>query len=274
MIEQAIFQSEHLLEIAMLYGRRILEATAVLLIGLWIIKMLSRAIRRLMELRHIDDTLRPFLISLFDGLFKVMLILSVLGTLGIQMTSFIAVLGAAGLAIGMALSGTLQNLAGGVILLLLKPYKVGDWIETQGFSGTVDSIQIFHTHLKTGDNKTVVLPNGGLATGSLINYSTEQRRRVEWVFGIGYGDSFEHAKKVLSELIAEDDRIQSDPEPFIALKELADSSVNIVVRVWVDAANYWPVHFDMNEKVYRRFDQEGLNIPYPQMDVYLRKTES
>ena len=274
MIEQAIFQSEHLLEIALHYGRRILEATAVLLIGLWIIKMLSRAIRRLMELRHIDDTLRPFLISLFDGLFKVMLILSVLGTLGIQMTSFIAVLGAAGLAIGMALSGTLQNLAGGVILLLLKPYKVGDWIETQGFSGTVDSIQIFHTHLKTGDNKTVVLPNGGLATGSLINYSTEQRRRVEWVFGIGYGDSFEHAKKVLSELIAEDDRIQSDPEPFIALKEFADSSVNIVVRVWVDAANYWPVHFDMNEKVYRRFDQEGLNIPYPQMDVYLRKTES
>jgi small conductance mechanosensitive channel len=202
----------------------------------------------------------------------VMLVISVFGMVGIEMTSFVAVLGAAGLAIGLALSGTLQNFAGGVMILIFKPFKIGDWIDAQGHSGSVNAIHIINTILKTGDNKTIVIPNGGLFNGSLTNYSSELKRRVDWTIGIAYGDDYDKAKGVLLTLIKQDKRILSEPaEPFIALAELADSSVNLAVRCWVDASDYWAVKFSLNEQIYKTFPKEGLNIPFPQMDVHVHK---
>ena len=183
--------------------------------------------------------------------------------------SFIALFASAGVAVGMALSGTLQNFAGGVMILLFKPFKVGDYIEAQGQSGTVKEIQIFNTIITTTDNKVIIIPNGGLSTGIMMNYSKESQRRVDWVFGIGYGDSYEHAKAVIARLLDNDPRVLKDPNYFIALTALNSSSVDIVVRAWVKAENYWGVFFDMNEKVYKTFAEENLNIPFPQMDVHL-----
>ncbi|MDX1684210.1 MAG: mechanosensitive ion channel [Saprospiraceae bacterium] len=258
-------------EIVLTYGPRLLGAIVVYIVGSWVITGISSAFASMMERRNVDDSLRPFLKGLVKGLLKVMLILSVLGMMGIEMTSFIAVLGAIGLAIGMALSGTLQNFAGGVMILLFKPFKVGDYIDAQGYSGTVSEIQIFNTILKTPDNKTIIIPNGGLATNSMVNYSTEPQRRVDWTFGIGYGDDADKAEAVIRQLLIEDTRVLKDPEIFIAVSELADSSVNFAARAWVNAEDYWPLYFDMNKKVYKRFEQEGLNIPFPQMDIHLQK---
>lgn len=260
-----------ILEIIVEYGPRLIGAIAVWIIGSWIIKAITKGFARMMEKRKTDKTLRPFLKGLFGTLLKVLLIISVLGTLGIQMLSFVAILGAAGLAIGMALSGTLQNFAGGVMLLVLKPFQAGDLIEAQGYLGKVSKIQIFNTILKTLDNKTIIIPNGGLSTSSMVNYSTEDKRRVDWTFGIGYGDSVDQAKKVMQKLCDEDQRILEEPEVFIAVSELADSSVNFTVRAWVKAEDYWNVKFDMNEKIYKTFNQEGLNIPFPQMDVHMHE---
>jgi small conductance mechanosensitive channel len=197
--------------------------------------------------------------------------ITVLTMLGIEMTSFIAILGAAGLAIGMALSGTLQNFAGGVMILIFKPFKVGDFLEAQGYKGIVYEIQIFNTIVKTPDNKTIIIPNGGLSTSSMTNYSSEPFRRVDFTFGVGYGDSTEQTKEVLNDLITADKRILSggNHDPFVAVSGLGDSSVDFVVRVWVKSEDYWGVFFDMNENVYNSFNKAGLNIPYPQMDVHV-----
>ncbi|MFW6351033.1 MAG: mechanosensitive ion channel family protein [Bacteroidota bacterium] len=257
------------IELLMNYGPKVLGAILVLLVGLQIISWFNKWFRKTLEKRNIDKSLQPFLKSLLSITLKILLLVSVMGMVGIQMTSFIAILGAAGLAIGLALSGTLQNFAGGVLLMIFKPFKVGDYITAQGYSGTVSEIQIFLTILKTPDNVTIFIPNGDLATQSLTNYSTQHQRRVDWNFGIAYGDDFDHAKKVLQQLIAEDKRILDNPQPFIVLGELADSSVNITVRVWVNASDYWSVFFDMNEKVYKTFAKEGINIPFPQLDVHL-----
>jgi len=263
--------SEWISKLAVTYGLKLIAAIATLLIGLWIIKFLTRAFSRLLDHRNIEVSLRGFLKSMVDISLKILLFITAASMLGIQMTSFIAILGAAGLAVGMALSGTLQNFAGGVMILLFKPFKVGDYIEAQGYAGTVSEIQIFITILKTPDNKTIVIPNGGLSTGSLINYSSEEKRRVDFSFGIAYGDDFDHAKSVLLKLIAEDSRILKDPAPFIVLGELAGSSVNITVRVWAKATDYWDILFNLNEKVYKQFPLEGLHIPFPQMDVHLQQ---
>lgn len=193
----------------------------------------------------------------------------IISKLGIEASSFIALFASAGVAIGMALSGTLQNFAGGVMILLFKPFKVGDVIEAQGQSGAVKEIQIFNTIISTPDNKIIIIPNGGLSTGITKNYSKEATRRVDWEFSIGYGDNYDKAKAVLEKLITADQRILKDPAHFIALSSLGANSVNIVVRAWVNAADYWGVFFDMNESVYKTFEQEGLNIPFPQMDVHL-----
>ncbi|UBM59675.1 mechanosensitive ion channel [Marinilongibacter aquaticus] len=264
---------EHILnritEIIIDYGPRLLAAIAVWLIGTWVVRGLTKTFIKTMERREVDASLRPFLQGTVNTLLKIMLVLSVLATMGIEMTSFVAVLGAIGLAVGMALSGTLQNFAGGVMILLFKPFKVGDYIKAQGYGGTVKEIQIFNTILKTPDNVTVVIPNGGLSNSSLTNYSAEARRRVDWTFGIGYGDSAAKAEEVIKRLCDEDPRILKDPEVFIALSELADSSVNFVVRAWVEAGDYWAVFFEMNRKVYDTFEKEGLNIPFPQMDVHV-----
>lgn len=263
--------TEMAIDLAMTWGPKVIAAIVTLLLGLWIIGMVTRAIGRTMQKKDVDASLRPFIKTLISATLKVMLFISVIGMVGIEATSFVAVLGAAGLAIGLALQGTLQNFAGGVIILLLKPFKVGDWIDTGSYSGTVHSIQIFNTYLKTPDNKTIILPNGSLANTSLTNFSSEPKRRVDFTFGVGYGDSTQKTRDTLMTLINADDRILKDPEPFIAVSALADSSVNFVVRVWVEAADYWPVHFDMNEKVYNKFNEVGLNIPFPQMDVHLHK---
>lgn len=256
-------------EFILSYGLKILGAIIALIIGLWIIRILTRTLARLMEKRDVDQSLRGFLKSLFSITLKILLIISVASMVGIAMTSFIAILAAAGLAVGMALSGTLQNFAGGVMILLFKPFKVGDFIDAQGHMGTVREIQIFNTILKTPDNKTIIIPNGGLSNGSMVNFSTEPQRRVDMTFGMGYGEDIDKAKGVIQSLIKADNRILNDPEPFVAVSELADSSVNFVVRVWVNAADYWGVYFDMHKNIYNSFNKEGISIPFPQMDVHL-----
>jgi small conductance mechanosensitive channel len=225
----------------------------------------------MMKKKDTDPSLQGFLRSMVSILLKILLFISVMGMVGIEATSFIAIIGAAGLAVGFALQGTLANFAGGVMILLFKPYKVGDFIEGAGHMGSVKEIKIFTTILNTPDNKIIIIPNAQLSNSSLTNFSTMDTRRVDFTFGIGYGDDFDKAKKVLIDLINADERILKDPEPFIALSELADSSVNIVVRVWAKGSDYWGIFFDMNENVYKSFAKEGLNIPFPQMDVHLIK---
>ncbi len=252
------------------YGLKVLGAVVVLVIGLWVIKWAVKAIDTMMVRANVDDSLRPFLKSLTGTLLKVMLAISILGMVGIEMTSFIALLAAAGLAVGMALSGTLQNFAGGVMILIFKPFKVGDFIDAQGYMGTVKEIQIFVTILTTPDNKTIIIPNGGLSNGSMVNFSTQQNRRVDWSFGIGYGDDLNKARGIIQKLIDADTRIFKDPPTLIVLGELGDSSVNLTVRVWARAEDYWGIFFDMNENVYNTFNTEGINIPFPQMDVHVK----
>jgi len=262
-----------LITFAITYGLKLLAALATLVIGLYTVKVIINVMTAMMERNDTDPSLRGFVSSLVSILLKVMVYITALGMLGVEMTSFVAIIGAAGLAVGLALSGTLQNFAGGVMILLFKPYKVGDVIEAQGYIGSVKEIQIFVTILTTPDNKTVLIPNGPLATSALINYSTQSTRRVDWTIGIAYGDDIDKAYAVINKLIAADDRILKDPEPFVALSALADSSVNIVVRAWVNAPDYWGVFFKMNEEVYRTFGNEGLSIPFPQVDVHIHKSD-
>jgi len=251
------------------YGPSLLSAILTLVVGLWIVKLIVGGVRKGLEKGETDKTLKGFIVSLVSVLLKIMVYITALGMLGVEMTSFIAILGAAGLAVGLALSGTLQNFAGGVMILFFRPFKAGHFIDAQGHTGTVKEIQIFVTILTTPDNKTVIIPNGPLATGSMTNFSREPKRRVDWTFGIGYGDDLDKAYEVLKGLLSEDERILKDPEQFMALSELGDSSVNITVRAWVEAADYWAVFFRMNEKVYKTFEKEGLSIPFPQHDVHL-----
>jgi small conductance mechanosensitive channel len=263
---------DKLMNMAVEYGPKLLGAVIVLIIGSWIIKMIMKSFTKILNKQKIDDSLKPFLRSIFGILLRVMLVISVLSMVGIQMTSFIAILGAAGLAVGMALSGTLQNFAGGVMILLFKPFRVGDLLEAKGYKGIVQEIQIFNTILKTPDNRTIIIPNGGLSNSSMVNFSNDDMTMVEWTFGIAYGDSAEKAMEVLKQLVAEDTRLLTEPDPpAIVLSSLGDSSVNITVRTWVKIADYWGAYFDMNKKVYNTFAKEGLSIPFPQMDVHLHK---
>ncbi len=263
--------SQKVYDLIMDYGPKLIGAIIVLIIGLWVIKIIQKGVRKAFEKREVEASLKSFFNSMIGILLKIMLFISVVGMLGVEMTSFIAILGAAGLAVGMALSGTLQNFSGGVMILIFKPFKVGDYIEAQGHAGIVHEIQIFNTILKTPDNKTIIIPNGGLSTSSMTNYSAEPQRRIDFVFGIAYGDDVDKARKVLLTLINNDERILKEPAPFIVVSELADSSVNLVVRVWAYTANYWGIYFDLQENVYKTFAKEGLNIPFPQMDVHIQK---
>lgn len=253
------------------YIPKLIGAIIVLIIGLWVSKLITKKFRQTLEKSKIDQSLVPFLSSLVNIVLKILVAITVMGMVGIQMTSFVAILGAAGLAIGLALSGTLQNFAGGVIILILKPFKIGDLIEAQGFLGVVKEISVFSTILNTLDNKLVIVPNGPLSTGALVNYSAEPIRRVDWTFGIAYGDNVDNFKKAINQFISEDNRILQEPAGFIGLSELGDSSVNFTVRAWVNTADYWGVFFDMNEKVYTKFPDYDLNIPFPQMDVHVQK---
>ena len=260
-----------MIDLGISVGSKILLAIVVFIVGRWIVRRLNKLLAKILEKRHVEASLSTFVKSLVNITLTLLLIIVVIGVLGIETSSFIALFASAGVAIGMALSGTLQNFAGGVMILLFKPFKVGDTIEAQGQSGTVREIQIFNTILATPDNKIIIIPNGGLSTGLMKNYSREATRRVDWEFGIAYGDDYTKAKAVIARLLDADGRVLKDPAYFIALTSLGESSVNIVVRAWVNAGDYWGVYFDMNEKVYKTFAEENLNIPFPQLDVHLHK---
>ncbi len=253
------------------YAPRALLAIITLIVGLWLINRLVRLIDT--KLHQRDPTLAKFLCGLISITLKTLLVISVASMIGIATTSFIAVLGAAGLAIGLALQGSLANFAGGVLILIFKPFRVGDVIEAQSYVGTVREIQVLYTVLDTFDNRRVVIPNGNLSNASLINYSAYETRRVDMTFGIGYGDDIQVAKQVLTRVITADERVLADPAPVIVVSGLGDSSVNFSVRVWAKAADVWPVFWTMQEKVKEAFDAEGISIPFPQRDVHLYQTQ-
>jgi small conductance mechanosensitive channel len=258
-------------ELAMAYVPKLVLTVVVLLIGLWLIKRVIKLMNNGMERSSTEPTLAKFLGNLVSIGLKALLLISVASMIGIETTSFIAILGAAGLAIGLALQGTLANFAGGVLVLLFRPFKVGDFVEAQGVTGTVAEIQIFNTVIKTGDNKHIIVPNGAISNGIITNFSAEATRRVDFVFGIGYDDDIAKAKAILERLATEDSRSLSDPAPLVVVSALADSSVNFTVRVWVHAADYWGLYFDLTEQVKLTFDQEGISIPFPQSDVHIHQ---
>ena len=261
--------TELVVEMAIFYGPRFILAILTLIIGLWVINAFCRGVGRGFDRSGMDESLKSFLMSLISIGLKVLLVISVASMVGIETTSFIAVLGAAGLAVGLALQGSLANFAGGVLILIFKPYKVGDFIDAAGVSGVVKHIDSFNTILTTPDNKTIIAPNGAISNGAIINFSTQKTRRVDIVFGIGYDDDLRRAKQVLTDLINTDERILTDPEPMIVVSNLGDSAVDITTRSWVNAVDYWGVYFDLLENGKLALDENGISIPYPQQDVHL-----
>lgn len=251
------------------YGGKILLAILIYIIGKWIIGKIIKFLRKIFQLRNTDKSITKFTLSLVNIVLLIFLILTVIGVLGINTTSFLAIFASAGLAIGMALSGTLQNFAGGVLVLTLRPYQIGDFIEAQGYTGTVKEISLFSTLLNTVDNKMVIIPNGGISTGIINNYSKETTRRVDWSFGVAYGTDSEKVKAVIIDILSKDERVLKENDIFVALGELADSSVNFTVRAWTNSENYWDLYFYVNETIYKRFNDEGIEFPFPQMDVHV-----
>jgi small conductance mechanosensitive channel len=264
------FNTDELIQLMVKLGTNVLITIIIFVAGFWLANKASKAVRKILTRSNTDFGLVTFLTSLTAIILKVLVVVTGINQLGIEMTSFVALLGAAGLAIGMAFSGTLSNFAGGVMILVFKPFKVGDFVMTQDEQGFVKEIQIFNTYLHTTDNKIIILPNGPVANGNIINFTKAENRRVDWVFGISYGDDLKVAKDLLMKFILEDKRILHDPEPFVGLGALADSSVDLTVRVWTKTDDYWPVFFDMNERVYNEFKQHNLHIPFPQMDVHVK----
>ncbi len=249
-------------------GGRIIGAILIFVIGRVLISFIKKLLARVLESRKIDLGVQTFVKSMTNILLTILLAVAVVGKLGVDTTSFAALLASAGVAVGMALSGNLSNFAGGLIVLLLRPYKVGDWIESQGVSGAVRSIQIFHTVLTTADNKVIYIPNGALSSGTVINYSREETRRVDWAVGVEYGENMEKVEEVVQKILAADSRILKEPAPFIALGALDASSVNVTIRVWVKNADYWGVFFDTQKKIYATFNQEGIGFPFPQLTIH------
>ena len=256
-------------QLLMVYGLKILAALAIFIVGRWVAGIIRKLVQRVMTKGKVDPTLVTFTANLaYIGLLA-FIVIAALGQLGIQTTSFIAVLGAAGLAVGLALQGSLSNFAAGFLLIIFRPFKVGDLIEGAGVFGVVEAIQIFTTQLKTADNKTVVVPNAKLTDDNIVNWTVKGTRRVDMVMGIGYEDDIDKARSLMADIIAEDDRILKDPAPQISVSELADSSVNFVVRPWVKVEDYWGVYFDLTEKIKKSFDANGVSIPFPQRDVHV-----
>ena len=250
-------------------GGRILAALIIFIIGKFLINWANKLFATTLQKRNVDASIQSFLKSIVNITLLVMLFLAVIGKLGIELTSFAALLASVGVAVGMALSGNLSNFAGGVIILVFRPYKVGDYIEAStGASGTVTDIQIFHTVLTTPDNKIIFAPNGAMSSAVVTNYSRKDIRRLDFTFGVEYGTDFQQARTILMEIINEDTRILKDPAPFVEVGALADSSVNITVRVWVNASDYWAVNFDMNKNVYATFNEKGISFPFPQLTVH------
>jgi small conductance mechanosensitive channel len=270
-VDQMQQYADYGLGLIMEYGPNLLLAIVVLIVGLWVVKRVVNVVNKGLAAGDTDTTLAKFLGNLASMVLKALLFISVAQMVGIETTSFIAILAAAGLAIGLALQGSLANFAGGVLILMFRPYKVGDFVDAQGVTGTVDEIQIFNTVIKTGDNKRIIVPNGAISNGIITNFSAETTRRVDFVFGIGYDDDIAQAKATLKRIFAEDDRVFTDPEPAVVVSELADSSVNFSCKAWVNAADYWGVFYDTTEKVKLVFDEENISIPYPQSDVHMHQ---
>lgn len=254
------------------YGLQVLGAIATLIIGMWIAKLLAKSFSKVLTKREVDQTLVKFFVSLVRIALIVFVIISAAAQVGIQTASFVAVIGAAGLAIGFALQGSLSNLAAGVMLIIFKPVKVGDYIEGGGDAGSVESVGIFITTLLTPDNKVVYIPNSTLTGGNITNYSAMDTRRVDMVFGIGYSDDIDKAKNVIQSVLNNDSRVLKDPAPQVVVSELADSSVNFNVRPWVNKADYWGVYFDTTEQIKKKFDEQNISIPFPQRDVHMYQT--
>jgi small conductance mechanosensitive channel len=252
-----------------LYGIKVIAAIAVFVIGRWVAKGVSRIIERVMTKKQVDVTLVSFVHNLSYVALLAFVIIAALNQLGIQTASFIAVIGAAGLAIGLALQGSLSNFAAGVLMIIFRPFKVGDFIEGAGVAGTVETIQIFTTQLKTPDNKTIIIPNSKISGDNIVNYSTKGTRRVDLVFGIGYTDDIDSARETIMTIITQDARVHKDPAPVVLVSELADSSVNLTLRAWSDVGDYWDIFFNTTEKVKKEFDAKGISIPFPQRDVHL-----
>lgn len=249
-------------------GSNIIGALLIFIIGRFIISLIKKAVAKIMDKRKIDAGIQSFVKSLVNILLTILLIIAVVSKLGVETTSFAALLASAGVAVGMALSGNLQNFAGGLIVLLFKPYRVGDYIESQGQSGTVREIQIFHTILVTVDNKVIYIPNGALSSGTVTNYSRESTRRVDFTIGVEYGTDYQKVQQTVQQIIAAEKRILQTPQPFIALSALDASSVNFTVRVWVNAEDYWNVKFDVNRAIYDEFNKAGISFPFPQLTVH------
>ncbi len=256
-------------ELATVYGLRVIAAIVILVVGRWVAQIFKHVFKRVMTKRNVDVTITSFASSLTYYLLLAFFVIAALGNLGVQTTSFVAVLGAAGLAVGLALQGSLANFAAGFLMVIFRPFSVGDFIEGAGTAGTVEKIQIFSTQLQTPDNKTVIVPNAALTAGNIVNYSTKGTRRVDMTFGIGYEDDIDKAKAIIREMIENDARVLPDPAPVIAVAALGDSSVNIVARPWVKSSDYWGLFFELTEKIKKRFDAEGITIPFPQRDVHV-----
>ena len=260
---------QNLIDSGISAGKHIIAAIIIFIVGRFIIKLINRLVASILQRRHIEISVQTFLSSLVNIILTILLIITVIGALGVNTTSFAALIASAGVAIGMALSGNLQNFAGGLIILLFKPYRVGDFIDVCGVQGTVSAVQIFHTILLTPDNKAVYLPNGSTSSSTITNYSREDKRRIEWTFGIDYGEDVNRARTAILSVITADARILNEPAPFVAVGALSDSSVDIIVRVWVPTEEYWNVYFDMHQRVYETFNEQKINFPYPQQTVHL-----
>lgn len=259
---------KELITLGMEAGKSILLAIVIYIAGKFIIKLLNKLLHQMLERRSIDPTIQSFLKSFMSILLNILLIITVVSALGVNTTSFAALLASLGVAAGMALSGNLQNLAGGLIILLFKPFKVGDVIEAQGVAGKVKEIQIIHTILLTVDNKEIYVPNGSLSSGSITNFSKMGTRRVDFTVSVEYGTEVEKVLDALKAIATSDERILKDPEPFYALSALADSSVNFIFRVWVNGADYWNVFFDVNKRIYEDFNRLGIGFPFPQIQIH------
>jgi len=270
-IEQLIEQIPTLLAT---YGTKLALAIAIYIIGKWLAKMLSGLLAKAMNARNVDPTISNFTKNIVFYVLLTMVVISALGQLGVQTASFVAIIGAAGLAVGFALQGSLSNFAAGVLIILFRPLKIGDYVEAGGASGSVKDISIFNTTLITPDNKTIIIPNSAISGGNITNYSTQAERRVDFTVGVSYGASIDQVREELKAIAEADERVLKDKDITIGLVEMADSSVNFVFRIWVKTPDFWGVFFDTNEKIKKRFDEVGIEIPFPQMDVHLDKPQA
>lgn len=256
-------------DVVAVWGLKVIAAIAIFIIGRWVAKAVRSGVRRMMTKAHVDSIIIGFVGSMTYIALLAFVVIAALGQLGIQTTSFIAILGAAGLAVGLALQGSLANFAAGFLMIIFRPFKVGDFIEGAGVAGVVEAIHIFTTTLKTGDNKLIIIPNAKLSGDNITNYSAQETRRVDMTVGVAYDADLSVVRDVLNDIIGKEERTLKDPAPLVAVAELADNSVNFVVRVWTKTGDYWGVKFDMTETIKNRFDAEGIGIPFPQRDIHI-----